>query len=126
VLAPEHLLELRALHRLLEGVEGRGNVLLDVFAALQPLDEDAGVVLLPLEPLQEVEVGLQALAPLEDLLGRLGVLPEVLGRQAALDLVQLAAELVGLKDSRGRPRPSRPASRSAGSGLKPNAPPSAF
>jgi len=68
VLAPEHLLELRALHRRLEGVERGAEVTVDVLAGGGPLREHPRVVLLGPEPLEQLEVALDALASLQELL----------------------------------------------------------
>ena len=46
VLATQHLLELGALDRLLERVQGGREILLHVLARLGPFDQDPGVVLL--------------------------------------------------------------------------------
>jgi hypothetical protein len=108
VLAAQHLLELGALHDLLQLVERGLQVLLHVLSRLQPFHQHARVVLAAAQALEQVEVGLQALAALEQLLGRGLVRPEVGGRHALVDAGQLGAELGVLKGSRGCPRPSRP------------------
>ena len=94
----------------LESVEGVLQVLADVLAALHPFHEDPGVVLLGLEALQQVEVGLDALAPLHDLLGRRLVLPEVaVGHRTSsapassawsLPSSKIAADVRGPRDQR--------------------------
>jgi hypothetical protein len=114
VLATQHLLELGALDHGLEPREAGLQVLVHVLAGGAPLEEHAGVVLLAPEPLQEVEVALDALAALEDLLR--GVLPgpEIGGRHLPLEPGELALQAAFVKDSRGCPRPSRPGRRSAG------------
>ncbi len=103
MLAAQHLLELRRLDHRLEGGERALELLFDVLPRLQPLQEDEGVVLLPLQASQEVAVGLDPLAALQDLLGRLLVLPEVGPRHLLLEAGELALQLVLLKDSRGCP-----------------------
>jgi len=114
VLAAEHLLELRLLDAQFERFEGGVEVLLDVLAPSHPVGEDLGIVLLRPQALQQREVGLDALAPLEDLLGCALVLPELGLGGLLVEAPQLVLELALLKDSRGRPRPSRPVVRSAG------------
>ena len=69
--------------------------------------EDLRVVLLALEPPQQLEVGLHALAALELRLRGLLVVPEPRLGHPLLERLELAHQLTFLKDSRGCPRPSR-------------------
>jgi hypothetical protein len=114
VLAAQHLLELGLPDRPFEGVEGGAEVLLDVLAAGEPVGQDLGVVLQALEARQQREVVLEALAALQDLLGLGLVLPELGLGGLVVEPLELGLELRPLKDSRGRPRPSRPVARNAG------------
>jgi hypothetical protein len=118
VVAPQHLLELGRLRGRLQGVEGGAEVGRHVLPRCQPVGEDLRVVLLGAEALQQLEVALEALPPLHDLLGGRLVGPEPGVGHPLLETVELGAELVLVKDSRGCPRPSLAATRSAASGLR--------
>ncbi len=118
VVAAQHLLELGGLRGRLQGVEGGGEVGGHVLSRLQPVGEDLRVVLLAAEALQQLEVGVEALAALQDLLGGRGVAPEAGVGHLPIEGVGLGAELALLKDSRGCPRPSLAATRTAASGLR--------
>jgi hypothetical protein len=89
VLAAEHLLDFAGLHFLRERVEGLGELGVDGFARLRPLDEDGEVVAFPGQRCDEVAVLLETTAALEDFL-RLGlILPEIGSRRARLEASQL-------------------------------------
>jgi hypothetical protein len=108
VLAAEHLLDLGRLHLRLQLVEPARELVVHGFALLEPLEDDAEVVGGLVELAREVDVLLEAAAPLQDLL-RFGlVLPEVGGRDLVLEPGQLLGGTCGLKDnSAGRRRASR-------------------
>jgi hypothetical protein len=90
VLAPQDPLGLGRLHLGGERVERPGQFPGDVLALLRPLHQHREVVLAAPERLLQLEVLFETPAPLEDLLGLLGVLPEIGRSDATVDRLELA------------------------------------
>jgi hypothetical protein len=106
VFAPEHLLRLARVDDRLETVERAGDLLVDGFTGLQPLEQDPEILALLRQPVAERDVLLETAAPLQDLL-RLGlVLPEVRRGGLVLQLRELVGGACGVKDSSADRRPA--------------------
>jgi hypothetical protein len=108
VLASQDPVRFRGVDLLVEPIEAAREVRGDVLTGRGPLDEDAEIVLLRLQRIDEVDFVLEAPAALEGLL-RLGlVLPEIRLGDALLERRDLLARLAGLKDTSAAPRTASP------------------
>jgi hypothetical protein len=110
VLAAEHLLRLAGVHLRAQFVERAAEVFGDRFAGLGPFDEDGEVVDPAAQLLAQLTVLFQAAAPLQDLLRRRLVFPEIRRGDAFLYLGDFSGGMCGVKDSsadrrRGAPGP---------------------
>jgi hypothetical protein len=99
VLAAEHLPGLAGVDFRAELVEPFRQIGRDLFARLRPFDEDGKVVGAPLQRGAQRAVGLERLPPLEDLLRRRLVFPEVGLGDLLFYLGELVGRLGGVKDS---------------------------
>jgi hypothetical protein len=101
VFAAEHLLGLGSLDLLLELRESSREIRADVFAGIDPLDQDREVVTAPLQGAQERQVVFDAAPLLHHLLRRGLVAPEIGGGYLAFDVGELIVEAGCLKDASG-------------------------
>jgi hypothetical protein len=99
VLAAEHLLDLAGLHLLVERVERLRELRVDGFARLRPLDQDAEVVALLLQRLNEIAILFETPAALQDFLRRGRVVPEVRRCGFRFELIQFLVGTSGFKDN---------------------------
>jgi hypothetical protein len=99
VLAREHLPALGRVDLLLEVLETALKVGADVLAGLCPLEQHAEIVTPALERLQQVELDLDAAAPLHDLLRLCLVAPEAGRAYVLFDVGKLLVEAGSFKDA---------------------------
>jgi hypothetical protein len=103
VLAAEHPLRFAGVDPALEVLEGTADVVVHRLAGLGPFRQNREVVDLRPERLAEISILLEAAAPLEELLSRLLVLPEIGSRYARFDAVEFVRGAGGVKDSSAGP-----------------------
>jgi len=108
VLAAEHLARLGGLDVGLVLVEPAGEIPVDGFAGLGPLDEDGDVVGPPLQGVAEGQLFFEASPALEQPLRLALVLPEVGFGDAGFYLVEFRTVSWGVKDSSGGRRCASP------------------
>jgi len=99
VLAAEHLLGLARVHLGGQVVEGAAEVVGDRLPRCGPLDQYREIVDAALQTVAEVAILFEAAPPLQELLRRRLILPEVRIRDAGFDECEFVRRLCGVKDS---------------------------